>query len=198
MADVSDNPLNIGDEGRPRGILGTPDRQFIRGEKEYEHRQTRYDRRQTIKERVQNSVLDLLLLADEADDDILREAMSEYEQNEDLEKGLAGAIGFVFRLTALDHFTPTLGTGAKNEKFSELLERGVRGGYFNHDHIIDDFEYQVKSTHVPDISTLKEKAEADEDLSPALIHYALTQDMVDEDIVQEAVKEQLKELPDEK
>lgn len=196
MSDVREDPVNLDDDERPRGILGTAGRQFVRGEKKYEHRQTRYDRRQTMKERIENSVLDLLLLADEADDDLLREVMPDYAQHEDLERGLAGAIGFVFRTTALDHFTETLGTGAKNDKFAELLKQGVRGGYFNYDHIVDEFDYRVTSTHVPDISTLKAKAKADEELSPALIHYALTHDMVDDDAIQETVKEQLKELPD--
>lgn len=55
-------------DDRDRGFLAPVDREFLRGEKSYEHRQSAYDRRQTIRKRVENAIYDFWLLAQTLDD----------------------------------------------------------------------------------------------------------------------------------
>lgn len=52
----------IPDDDRPRGILSQADRQFLRGEKEYNSEQSKRDARYRIRERVKNSILDFSIL----------------------------------------------------------------------------------------------------------------------------------------
>jgi hypothetical protein len=197
MSDVSENQLHIDNDERDRGILTQPGRAFVRGEKEYAHRQTKYERKQTIENRLKNALLDLLLLADHADDALLDEITDGVVNDDQLEDGLAGALGFVFRISAREDFAETPAYGGKSEKFEEVLERAIREMYFKYDYIVDDFSLDIKSTHAPNAAALKKKARSGEELSPALIHYALTHDMVETDTIEDVVREQLKDLPDE-
>lgn len=61
------------DPERPRGILSEVDRQWLVADqverKEQFSRQAHYKRRQAIRERLRNGLLDLVLLADELDED---------------------------------------------------------------------------------------------------------------------------------
>ena len=57
--------LKMTDENRKRGMLSHTDRQFLIGEKEYDHRQSSFDRRRTIRERVVNGILDFKVLLHE-------------------------------------------------------------------------------------------------------------------------------------
>jgi hypothetical protein len=50
------------EDDRPRAMLTPADRQFLLGEKEYEHRQTAFDRRKAIRDRVVASLSDFSLL----------------------------------------------------------------------------------------------------------------------------------------
>ena len=47
---------------RPRGVLSKVDREFMLGLKDYAHKQSRANRRQTIRERVEHSLYDFTLL----------------------------------------------------------------------------------------------------------------------------------------
>lgn len=49
-------------EDRERGFLTVADREFLRGEKHYESKQGRYDRRRAIRDRLRNAVLDMNLV----------------------------------------------------------------------------------------------------------------------------------------
>lgn len=56
-----------GEPDRERGVLAPVDREYLLGLKEYDHRQSAYQRREDIQERVYNSVLDLALLSEQFD-----------------------------------------------------------------------------------------------------------------------------------
>ena len=56
------------EEERGRGILAPVDREFLTGEQEYNHRQTAYNRRTTLQERVINAILDFTVLYEHLDD----------------------------------------------------------------------------------------------------------------------------------
>lgn len=56
-------------EDRNRGFLTSTDREFLRGEKVYEHRQSTYDRRQTIRDRTRDALLDFAVLYEHLSDD---------------------------------------------------------------------------------------------------------------------------------
>ena len=56
-------------EERDRGFLAPVDRAFLRGEKSYEHRQSTYDRRQTIRDRTRDAVMDFEILYEHLSDD---------------------------------------------------------------------------------------------------------------------------------
>jgi len=197
MTDVSENRLKLDDDERDRGILGNVDRQFVRGEKEYAHRQTAYDRRETIKNRVRHSLLDLSLLSRELDDELLEDVLGDYRENDQIGEALVDTIALVFRITATKGLTETLGGDRRNKDFEKVLEKGVRRAYFHHDDtLLDEFSYSVSTTHVPDLNAVKELAEDGENLSPEVIHLLLHEDVVDTEAIQEEIREQLLELPD--
>lgn len=197
MTDVSENRLKLEDDERDRGILGNVDRQYIRGEKEYAHRQTAYDRRQTIKNRVRHSLLDLSLLSRELDDELLEDVLGDYRENDQIREGLVDTIALVFRITAIEGVIDTIGSGPRNQDFETVLEKGVRQGFFAEDCIVDDFEYRTETTHIPNLNAVKELAEEEEDLSPEFIRMILHEDIIDTEPIQEEIRGQLLELPDE-
>ena len=47
---------------RPRGVLSKTDREFLLGQKDYAHNQSRANRKQTIRERIEHSLYDFTLL----------------------------------------------------------------------------------------------------------------------------------------
>lgn len=197
MTDVSEKRLNLDDDERDRGILGSVDRQYVRGEKEYAHRQTAYDRRQTIKNRVRHSLLDLSLLSRELDDELLEDVLGDYRENDQIREGIVDTIALVFRITAIEGVADTLGSGPRNHDFETVLEKGVRRGFFTEDCIVDDFDYSTKTTHIPNLQAVKELAEDGEELSPEFIRMILYEDIIDTDTIQEEVRKQILELPDE-
>ena len=63
-------------EERDRGLLASVDREFLRGEKVYEHRQSTYDRRQTIRDRTQDAIQDFEILYEHLSDDQREKVLS--------------------------------------------------------------------------------------------------------------------------
>jgi hypothetical protein len=104
------------DPDRPRGLLAPVDRKFLIGEKKYDHRQSAYNRREEIRERVENGFLDFCTLAEEMD---LTErakifgAQRPREERAVLEDGIADLIRFLY-----------LGLG--RSRFEQVLREGVQ------------------------------------------------------------------------
>jgi hypothetical protein len=98
---------------RPRGILSETDRKFLTGLKDYKHRQSESNRRQSIRERINNSFLDYYLLYTmfhRSEDKKLLEDFS-VEQKREI---FAYNIAFVYRLA-----------GDDKTRAEEIFERGV-------------------------------------------------------------------------
>lgn len=87
-------------DSRDRGILSPTDRKFVKGEKEYNHRQTASDRRKEIRERLYNSLLDLSLIFNHMDEDEVARVFSpdDTEQQAFVE-ALTDGLGMIYRET---------------------------------------------------------------------------------------------------
>lgn len=123
-------------EDRDRGFLAPIDRAFLRGEKDYEHRQSTYDRRQTIRDRTRNALLDFAVLYEHLSDD-QREKILEprpdsrlsekfgggkaTKEQQQAEKRLQQALLDRGLMSAMALFIEQRG----EERFEEIVERAV-------------------------------------------------------------------------
>lgn len=102
------------DDDRPRGMLAPVDRAFLRGEKEYDHRQSIYDRRETIKKRIQHTLLDFSLLIEHMSEEDRKRVFTWVENQEsEYQFGVYDAIAFLY-LSQYDQqqpFHPPLSEG---------------------------------------------------------------------------------------
>ncbi len=69
-------------DGDTRGILTSTDKAWLRGEKEYEHRQTENDRREKIRERVSSAMQDFTFLIEHWSSKERQKAMEGIDLNE--------------------------------------------------------------------------------------------------------------------
>lgn len=197
MSDGKPKQQKNNDSERPRGLLAGVDREYIRGEKEYSHRQSEYDREQTIKKRVRNGVRDISILAAEADDEFLEDILGDYEDDQNLKNGLTDMVTLLFRVLALDDAFRNKRGGFTNRGFESMVEEGTRRGFLMNDAVLDDFSLDTQSTHVPDLEGLISHVEQGEDLSPEAIRFILSTEAVKSEPVQEAVRKQVLALKDE-
>jgi len=197
MTDGKPKQQNNDDGERPRGLLAQVDREYIRGEKEYNHRQSEYDREQTIKERVRNGVRDITILAAEADDEFLEDLLGDYEDDSSLKNGLTDMVTLLFRVSGLEYASKNRGGGVTNRGFESMVEEGTRRGFLMNDAVLDDFSLDTRSTHVPNLEALISHVEDGEDLSPEAIRFILSTEAVKSEPVQEAVRKQVLALKDE-
>lgn len=104
------------DNDRDRGVLAPVDRKFLTGEKEYDHRQSAYNRRGQIRDRIENGLLDFSIIAEELDATERTKifgAGRPREEHRDLERGMANLIRFLY-----------LGLG--RSRFEQVLREGVQ------------------------------------------------------------------------
>lgn len=117
------------DNDRDRGVLAPVDRKFLTGEKQYDHRQSTYNRREQIRGRIENALLDFSIIADEMDaserEKIFRAGDRPREERRELERGMAGLIRFLY-----------LGLG--RSRFEQVLREGVQ-----------EAEYDLGTTEQP-------------------------------------------------
>lgn len=113
--EFSDEPV-FEPKDRPRGVFSPTDREYLFGLKEYTHPQSEANREQSIRERIQNALLDFRLIWALVDPDEREKTLDEMDQ-EDLNQGIESIITFAY--FALD----------KNlTELERRIERGVLAG----------------------------------------------------------------------
>lgn len=84
-------------DDRGRGMLAPVDREYLRGEREYDHRQSAYARREEIRGRVYNAILDFELVFHHMDDKELERIFNPPEEEETLfHGGLSDIIALLY------------------------------------------------------------------------------------------------------
>lgn len=104
------------DSDRGRGVLAPVDRKFLTGEKEYDHRQSAYNRREEIRERIENALLDYSIIVEELSPTERAKifgAGRPREERRELEEGMSDLIRFLY-----------LGLG--RSRFEQVLRAGVQ------------------------------------------------------------------------
>lgn len=106
----------IFDLDRPRGILSKTDREYLVGEREYEHRQSELNRQQDIRKRVENGLQDFELLARYLDRAQRQKIFDEVDEDK-IDHYVTSFISFIYR-----------GTERDTEWLEDVIVRGVFDG----------------------------------------------------------------------
>lgn len=166
----------VDDAERSRGILTPADREFLIGEREYEHRQTEHKRRNQIRERVYQSLLDLSFLFQYMDDSDLDRVFTPPPNHQAaFDDVLADALGLLYYEQSPDR------------PFEMLLRRGVSRAerkYAGSDAFDVEVDFDVRRTSptqgLEDIVEQIERGEygelAPEDLRTFIRFYSETDD----------------------
>ena len=109
----------VPDRTRPRGMLSEVDRDFLVGARQYDHRQSRYDRQAAIRERVSNGLLDFLTMSAAADDEMLKKL-----DRGAVREGVIGTISFLYRMAEISAES-TSGALSPESIFETWLSVGV-------------------------------------------------------------------------
>lgn len=112
------------------GFLTAVDKEYLRGEKEYESKQGRYDRRRAIRERTREAFHDFQLLRETLDPEERDKIFDPpYEARIDLLKAITGTIAFLYHALKGDSGSNDApGERALHYPFEQVLEIGVRHG----------------------------------------------------------------------
>lgn len=156
------NGLQITPEDRPRGILSPTDRDYLCGLKEYAQPQTDANRRQDIRERIENGLKDfaLLWMLLERNE---REKVSEELEEDGTDEAIVSMIAFAY--LSLDQDTA---------RMEEGIERGVLSAA-NADKLFrsagraTDVDVSINIEYNPDIDKLYRRFEEEGQLSDAEI-----------------------------
>ena len=106
-------------EDRPRGLLSQTDREFLHGLKDYSHKQTELNRRQSIRERIFHGLLDFNDLWYLKDED-RKKILADFDP-QNLNLTFSSLISFVY-----------IGVDQDTEVMESILERGIlRGANFD-------------------------------------------------------------------
>lgn len=177
------------DRDRPRGILSSADRQYLRNPDEYS-RQAAHERKKAIRERVWNTVLDFGLLSELSRDrrqSILRSNDPEKSEGKpvshfDLEASLAWMLAFAHQLST-DLGVPVEPNPPhdelKSRTFEIALEEGLGRAYTEDSLVVEDVTLRVDAQHVPGLNRIRNRIEAGRSPSPQTIQYLLETDEID-------------------
>lgn len=181
------------DIDRERGILAEADRGYLLEKEEYGSRQTRYERRKAIRERVREGLIDFTLLFDELEHDEREKIFgsnltAQIQLDDNLEAGMRDALAFILEgaggSTLFNERRPDDVTSER------LLERAIkrigrRYGYFVRH--IDASKIDVQAERLP--WDLEKGLEEGEELPPeALAHIMEEYDEIDVHEVQELMR----------
>jgi hypothetical protein len=110
---------------RGRGIFTPKDREFLRGDVDYAHRQRKYRREKNIPQRFREAILDLSMLLDGYGAELIDEALDDIDDKE-----LQRAAAFLYGLTSRNeddveivvekHITPP--TGGDNIEYETRIK----------------------------------------------------------------------------
>jgi len=169
---------------RKPGVLTQSDRKYLMGEKTYDHRQTESNKRNDIRRRVFDSIIDFELLAWTMDSDEV-DKVAESLVDDGVERRLAMMIWFTYRV--LDRDTDRLATCIENGVFyAELFNQDSNENWKS---VIKSVDVSINTKHRPDIDYLKRKHEEGELLLPKEIGYLVVNGELSSEEVEELEQE---------
>ncbi len=162
-----DQPQVVTD--RPRGILSKTDREYLIGEKKYEHPQSDAKRRQEIRKRIKHSLFDYHILVENLSKSE-REKIFEELPSISTDLSFSSVISFLY--LALD---------GDIERLEEIISQGVLGGSFKFQiddlkNALIDVDVEIDGIQPPDSEDLFRRLEMEREgevseLSPAEIGF---------------------------
>lgn len=138
------NPIMVQDtDSRGRGVLTPTDREYLRGEKEYDNPETDAHRRRDIRDRVRDSILDFELLRSELDEDERRKIFEGVTNADaELEDAIMDMFAFVCLGVCEDVIQEAETTEWKEKPhlhdMDYLVEGGLRQAFRDRDFFITD------------------------------------------------------------
>lgn len=182
---------------RKNAMLTTEDRRWLTGEKSYEGqhaKQQRYQRRNDIRERVYNSVLDFTILFDELDEDerqkvfgtVTDDGRQWVDTDSEFRDGVRDALAFFLRGVGIGAVMRS--PSAPHQRVPELLletalsRAGQRAGF-----LIEEITLGIDATEVA-VPDVLERLEAGEELSPTELYLLMESGAIDPAAVQDCLR----------
>lgn len=162
---------------RPRGILSDIDREYLLGQKEYEHPQSEANRKQDIRERTANALQDFVILSSMLSREEREKVFNDESPDQQLQSSLEAVIAFVY-----------LGLEEDLHELEQIIENGVYIGA-NQSKLgkwsgeIADVDVSISVEQRPDPAELIEKYEQGntDQLTPAEIGILVRCGQIDPD-----------------
>lgn len=185
---------------RKNAMLTTEDRRWLTGEKTYEGqhaKQQRYQRRNDIRERVYNSILDFTILFEhlgaEERAKIFGEVTDDGRQWTESDDGLRNGVvdAFAFLLGGIDvgsflrEPTSSEATVADQLLKAALVRAGQREGF-----LVEGIDIEVDATEVA-IPDVMDALRAGDDVSPAELYLLMESDIIDSGVVEDCLRDRL-------
>lgn len=128
--------LRMTDGDRERGMLAPVDREWLRGEKDYDHRQQHYDRQKTIQQRIQDALIDFQIVYEYLPENQRKKIFERSLDTDEFEEFLRGEMTEKQKQPDVENQRGELGRGCVSflallyeqrgeEGFVELLERAI-------------------------------------------------------------------------
>lgn len=166
---------------RARGILSTTDREYLSGQKEYEHPQSEANRKQDIRERVINAFQDFLILTLMLSEKERKKIFNDEISEKLLQHSLESMVSFVY-----------LGLEEDIEELEKIIEIGVYSGanlskIGNWSGEVVDVDTSIDLERRPDRSEVIQKLEQGktDQLTPAEIGILVRSGQLDKDDLDE-------------
>jgi hypothetical protein len=185
---------------RKNAMLTTEDRRWLTGEKTYEGqhaRQQRYQRRNDIRERVYNSVLDFTILFDELEEDerqkifgtVTDEGRRWVDTDREFRAGVRDALAFFLRGVGIAALMR--GHSSAEAQVPSLLLRSALARAGRRDGlVVEATSLDVDATEVA-VPEVLERLEAGDELDPTELYLLMESGAVDPAVVQDCLRPEL-------
>lgn len=185
---------------RKNAMLTTEDRRWLTGEKTYEGqhaKQQRYQRRNDIRKRIHNSILDFTILFEDLQEDerrkIFGEVTDDGRQWADVDREFRDGVrdGLAFLLRGVDVAALMGDSTSGEQRLSELiLELALARAGWRDGFLVEGMHLDIDATEVA-VPTLLDDIESGDDVSPAELYLLMESGAVDTAVVQDCLRDQL-------
>lgn len=179
---------------RPRGILAPIDREYLLGEKEYDSRQAKYERKRTIQERVENGLKDFTILFDHLEYEEIRDLIGAAPtprvriEDSELEAGFRDAVAFSIKCTGSDTlFRPATPSGTTIDR---VLEDAIERVAWQYGFNIHEVDLNINAEKMPEREWLNDLKEG-RDLPPEAFAYFANRDDIEIGEIQDEIRSML-------
>jgi hypothetical protein len=173
------------------GLLAPVDREYLRGEKDYDKRQSVHQREKAIRERVRNGIRDFELIRRNLSGEELNEIFEPYP-DDGLQDGVQSALAVLF-LGVTDEIEENLSNNPYSKQFNYDLTEGLFIALARNNWFLDDCRLTLDAEYIKHAEQARELANDGEDFNPGFIQYLLATDVIDEEPIQEEVRNQILE-----